>query len=159
VTATDGQQAVEQLHAAVTTLLAGGSLPDPASLETPLRPFLEKGDETYLRAVFGLAPATLASQVHIPTLIVRGGQDPALTEADTALLAAAIGSRSQVLLAPDAGPTLTITTQTVASVPTTIVTLPGGTSSMRQPSAVVTISRDNATLSSIAGWVASTTTG
>jgi hypothetical protein len=159
VTPADGQEAVGQLRAAVTTLLAGGSLPDPASLETALRPFLQKADETYLRAVFGLAPATLAGQVHVPTLIVRGGQDPALTEADTDLLAVAVGSRSQVLLAPDAGATLTITTRTDASAPTTVATLPGGMQSMRQPTVVVTISRDVATLSNITGWVTSTSTG
>jgi pimeloyl-ACP methyl ester carboxylesterase len=64
--------------------------------------------ETYLRAVFSLDPATLAEQVRVPTLIVRGSRDPAITTADSNALAAAIGTPATVLIASGVGHTRAI---------------------------------------------------
>ncbi|MGH9123909.1 MAG: alpha/beta hydrolase [Acidimicrobiales bacterium] len=153
----DGQLEVSQLQQAVSTLLSGGALPDPATLETPLRPFLESSQATYLRSLFGFDPPAVARQVHVPTLIVRGGGDPSLTAEDGQLLTAALGATSQVYVANDASATLTITTRTVVATPsaTTTTTILGATTTAGRlgNNIIVTVSRDDQALGAVAQWV------
>jgi pimeloyl-ACP methyl ester carboxylesterase len=156
VTPADAQLEIQQLRQAVMGLLAGQPLPQPSALETPLRPILQPGQEPYLKAIFGLDPANLAKQAHVPTFIVRGGQDPAITAADCQLLAGALGAQGQLLTAPNASRTLSITTKTFVPGPTTVPTPNGGMQNVHVPNAVVTISRDGPTLAAIADWIGDT---
>jgi pimeloyl-ACP methyl ester carboxylesterase len=153
VTPADGQLEVQQLRQAVAGVAAGQPFPDPATLETPLRPLLQRGQEPYLKAIFGLDPTALARQIHIPTFVVRGGMDPAITAVDAERLAAALGPSTAVLVADQASRTLSITTRTFAPGPTTVPTPNGGMQNLHVPNATVTISRDGASLDAIANWL------
>jgi uncharacterized protein len=145
-TPADGQRQVQQLRSAVTTLLAGGHLPGPSELDPALQPILQQSQEPYLRSLFALVPADLAKQVHVPTLIVRGTQDPAITAADASTLAAAIGTPATVLIASGAGHTLAIASPTAAGPATTA---PASNSAPVN----VPIVRDTFTVNGITNWM------
>lgn len=103
-----GQSLVAQLRSVVAAMVAGGPEPSPAQLPAPLQPLFPPGQDAYLRAVFELDPVALASQVHVPVLIVQGGQDPALSIADSQALMAALGPRAQLLAPAQDGMTLNV---------------------------------------------------
>ncbi len=149
-TPADGQRQVQQLRSSVTALLAGGHLPGPAELDPALRPILQQSQEAYLRSLFGLVPADLAKQVHVPTLIVRGTQDPAITAVDASTLASAIGTPATVLIASGAGHTLAIETPTAAG---TATTAPAATPGAQNVLPGVPIVRDIFTVNGIANWM------
>ena len=153
VTPADAQLELQQLQQAAGVLAAGGSLPSPGTLETPLRTILQQGQETYLRAVFALDPTTLAAAAHAPTLIVRGTLDPGINGTDAQLLATALGPQAQVLAVANDTRTLSARASTAppgappGSSATTTTTNPriGGTP--------VSFVRDTAAIGDIVDWV------
>ena len=107
---------VDGLQAVVNGLLAGQGLPDQSQLPPFLRNYFPEARQAYLEDIFSLDPVALASQVDLPTLIVRGDAATGISAIDADALAAAIGPESEVLVVPDAGPTLQVV-EPVADVP------------------------------------------
>ena len=102
------EEEVDGLQAVVSGLLAGGPLPEPSELPPFLRSFFPGDQQAYLRDLFSLDPVALAREVDVPVLIVRGGAATGISAADASALGEALGPEAEVVLAPDAGPTLSI---------------------------------------------------
>ena len=152
-TPADGQKQVQQLRSTVTSLLGGAHLPAPGDLDPALRPILPQSNEAYLKAVFGLDPAGLAKQIRVPTLIVRGSQDPAIAAADVDALMGAIGTQADMLLATGAGHTLAIET------PSAPAASAGNSSASNALGALgAPVARDSVSLNSITNWITPPTT-
>jgi uncharacterized protein len=159
VTPADAQLELQQLQQAAGTLAAGGSLPAPATLETPLRTILQQGQEPYLRAVFALDPTTLAAAAHAPTLIVRGTLDPGINATDTQLLADALGSQAQVLAV--ANDTRTLSTRASPTPPSAPPSSNATTTTTnaRIGGTPVSFVRDTAAVGDIVDWVVAPSSG
>lgn len=107
---------VEGLRAVVGGLLAGQGIPDQTELPPFLSNYFPEARQAYLEDIFSVDPAALASEVDVPTLIVRGEAATGISAIDADALATAIGPESEVLVVPDAGPTLQVV-EPVAGVP------------------------------------------
>jgi pimeloyl-ACP methyl ester carboxylesterase len=95
---------VTQLKAVVKALLAGRPEPAPDALAGPLQPLLPPGEGPYLSTLFSLIPTSVIAKVHVPVLVVQGGQDPFLSPADmTDLAKAAGGPVSEIYVPGDTG--------------------------------------------------------
>ena len=99
---------VDELRAVVEGLLAGEGVPDQTELPPFLANFFPETEETYLQDIFSLDPVALASEVDVPTLIVRGEAATGISAADANALAGALGPDSEVVVASGAGPTLQV---------------------------------------------------
>ena len=99
---------VDGLRAVVSGLLAGQGLPDQTQLPPFLSNYFPEAQQAYLEDIFSLDPVALASRVDVPTLIVRGAAATGVSAADADALAAAINPATEILVAPDAGPTLQV---------------------------------------------------
>ncbi len=99
---------VAGLQSVVAGLLAGGPLPEASELPPFLRNFFSATQQGYLEDIFSLDPVALAADVDVPTLIVRGGAATGISGADADALVGALGPDAQVVVAADAGPTLSI---------------------------------------------------
>ncbi len=97
---------VAGLQTVVNGLLAGQGLPDQASLPPFLRNFFPTAEQRYLEALFAFDPVAEAREVDVPVLLVRGDAATGIGAADADALAAALGPETDVVVAPDAGPTL-----------------------------------------------------
>ncbi len=102
------QEEVAGLQAVVGGLLAGQPLPQPSELSPFLRTYFPATRQGYLVDIFSLDPVALAAQVEAPTLVVRGGAATGISGADADALAGALGAGAQVIVAADAGPTLSV---------------------------------------------------
>ncbi len=102
------EEEVAGLQAVVGGLLAGEPLPETSELSPFLRGYFPATQQGYLEDLFALDPVALAREVDVPTLIVRGGAATGVSAADADALAGALGPEAEVVLAPDAGPTLSI---------------------------------------------------
>jgi pimeloyl-ACP methyl ester carboxylesterase len=97
---------VAGLQTVVNGLLAGQGLPDQASLPPFLRNFFPTAEQGYLEALFAFDPVAEAREVDVPVLLVRGDAATGIEAADADALVAALGPETDVVVAPDAGPTL-----------------------------------------------------
>lgn len=142
-----GQQLVDQLQTVAAALQAGGPEPTQAQLPASLQPLLPPNQGDYLRSIFALDPPTLAGTVHVPVLVVQGGQDSALAPADAQALVGVLGTAGQALTAPSDDGTL----QTPAIVaPTSATTTPMQRVHFGGPQS---LTRDTSTVSAIVQWV------
>ncbi len=148
-TPADGQHQVQQLRNTVASLLSGAHLPAPADLDPVLRPIFPQSNEAFLRALFGLDPLSLAKQDHLPTLIVRGSQDAAITAADVDALTGAIGTQADMLVATSAGHTLAIETTASPATGAGNASAPNALGALATP----TVARDTVSLNSISNWI------
>ncbi|MHB1535896.1 MAG: alpha/beta hydrolase [Acidimicrobiales bacterium] len=144
-----GQQLVAQLQATVAALEAGHPEPSQAQLPAPIQPLLPPGEGPYLKSIFALNPPALAAGVHVPTLVVQGGADPALSPADSQALLAALGPHATALSPAQDGATL------LAPVPVPATSATTTTMQNVHHGGPVSTQRDYATLSAIARWVKS----
>ncbi len=62
---------------------------DADSLPAPVRPLFDPAVQGFLRSLFALDPAAMASAVTLPLLVVQGGEDLQVSLADADLLAGA----------------------------------------------------------------------
>ncbi|MEX2658645.1 MAG: alpha/beta hydrolase [Acidimicrobiales bacterium] len=100
------QADVEGLRAVVGSLLADGELPE--DIPPSLAGYFPIDNEEYLLDIFSVDPVALARDVHVPVLLVRGDEATLVTAEDEAALVSALGMAPEVLVVPDAGPTLAI---------------------------------------------------
>ena len=153
-TPADGQQAVSQLRLAADDLTAGATVPSPAQLPSALKAILAPDQLPYLQTLFSLDPTALARPLHLPALVVSGGDDPAVTSTDDQALARAFPTPADVVVAAGGSHTLLVTAATTpASGPTT-------TNHYANMSGVLTglaaaPVRDNATMGRIVDWLTS----
>jgi dienelactone hydrolase len=99
---------VDALRSAVMALVSGGPLPAPADMPPFVRDFFPADQQGYLREIFSLDPVTLAGEVDIPVLIVRGAAATGVSAADASALSGALGPDTEVVVADGAGPTLRV---------------------------------------------------
>ncbi|MGI9120123.1 MAG: alpha/beta hydrolase [Acidimicrobiales bacterium] len=99
---------VPALQGVVGGLLAGEPLPDPATISSGVRDFFPVTRQEYLIDIFSLDPVVLAGQVDVPVLVVRGDAATGISAADADALVGALGPETEVVVAPDAGPTLVV---------------------------------------------------
>ena len=147
-TPADGDALAAQLQSEALAVVAGAPVPSPAQLPSALRPIFPAGEDAFLRSLFSLDPPGIARGVHVPVLLVRGGQDPSTTAADTQALVAALGPLAQPMVAEQSDHTLDIVSMTPVVGRASPTGLHGATMAGR---AIVV--RDTATLTAIAEWV------
>lgn len=99
-----GEELAATLREAVATLLERGHPPDTSTLPPEVEAAFN-GDAAFLRAVYALDPVAEARGVEVPVLIIRGGQDLAVTEADVTALTTVLPG-AQTYVSPDGGHTL-----------------------------------------------------
>jgi dienelactone hydrolase len=103
-----GASVADQFRAAVATLTATGTSPTDGVPEL-FRPVFASGHDAYLSSILTLDPTAEAARVEVPVLLVRGGADTSVTQADVDRLAAALKSGSEVVVgAPNADHNLTL---------------------------------------------------
>lgn len=93
-----GQAQSGQLRQVAAALRAGGPLPLPEDLHPNLRALLLPFQESYLRQIFTIDPASEAAAVAHPTLVVRGGADTTTTVTDVDLLLGRLPAGSEALV-------------------------------------------------------------
>lgn len=95
----------KDLRAVVSSLLADGKL--PATIPVSLGGFFPTEQEKYLNDIFSIQPPTLARNVDVPALVIRGEVSTFVTAADEAALTAALPVE-ETLVADKTGPTLLV---------------------------------------------------
>lgn len=103
----NGPAVADRLRAAVTEVLAG-RIPPQDTLPSALKP-LFPADPTfagYLQEIFRIDPAADARKVNVPALLVRGGLDTAITEADVTRFQASFPKGAEVIVGPQADHTI-----------------------------------------------------
>ncbi len=102
----NGQESADAFRAAVADLLSTGSLPERSAIRAEHQGLFSPGYDAVLRSVFALDPLADAPAVKVPVLVTVGGASTTVTTADADRLEEALGGRTEVLAAADAGPTL-----------------------------------------------------
>jgi pimeloyl-ACP methyl ester carboxylesterase len=92
----EGRTVAEQVRSLSAALVAGGDLPDRATLSGHIRPMFPAGSEEYHRQVFAIDPVAEARAVRVPVLLLRGGGDPNVTAGDAEALVGALAGTSEV---------------------------------------------------------------
>ncbi|WP_460437236.1 alpha/beta hydrolase [Ancylobacter sonchi] len=82
---------------AIAVLEAGRHV-DPAALAAPLRPIFAPQVQDYLISAFAFDPAPALANSRLPVLILQGTRDLQVSEADSALLKAALPSATLIRL-------------------------------------------------------------
>lgn len=155
-TPADGQQAVSQLRLVADDLASGAAVPSPAQLPSALKAILAPDQLPYLHTMFSLDPTALARPLHVPALVVSGGDDPSVTSTDDQALARAFPTPADVVVAAGASHTLL-----AANTATTLASTTSSTSSHYASMQGVIIGvgtapvRDNATMGRIVDWLTS----
>lgn len=148
----EGEALAARLREVVATVVAGGDVPGESELPTALRPVFPEGRDRYLRALFSVDPAADAADVHVPTLIVRGGRDPGIGEVDDQALAAAIGEGVESAVGHQADHTLLIATP--LSPPPTAAGQDSHEQTFHAGAAGVSTARDDELLARMTDWLA-----
>jgi pimeloyl-ACP methyl ester carboxylesterase len=117
--ALSGQQSADAFRALVTDLLATGNLPARASIRSEHQTLLPVGQDALYQAMFAVDPLADARSVKVPVMIALGEKSTSVLTEDASLLTAALGGRSEVVVAPNA----TATLQTLKAPPRVV---PGG---------------------------------
>ncbi|MGH2705727.1 MAG: alpha/beta fold hydrolase [Actinomycetota bacterium] len=108
---------ITELRSLAGTLVAGGEVPDVNALDPVLRSAFQPGAAPYTRALFAISPPDEARQVGAPVLIVRGGRSTGISAEDAVRLAAAFGSRAEVLVSDRGGQTLRVPVEAPQATP------------------------------------------
>ncbi len=116
----NGQESADAFRAAVANLLTTGSLPERSAIRAEHQDVFWPGSDAVLRSVFALDPLADAPAVKVPVLVTVGGASTTVTTADADRLEQALGGRTEVLAAADAGPTLQQQKVTAPGPPTTV---------------------------------------
>ena len=117
--ALSGQQSADAFRALVTDLLATGNLPARTSIRSEHQTLLPVGQDALYKAMFAVDPLADARSVKVPVMIALGEKSTSVVAEDASLLTAALGGRSEVVVAPNA----TATLQTLKAPPRVV---PGG---------------------------------
>lgn len=91
-----GPESAEAFRAVVSTLLSTGSLPERSTIRAEHQSVLPLGQESLLRAVYGLDPAAEAAKLGVPALVVTGGRSTRVNGTDAERLRAALPSSEAV---------------------------------------------------------------
>jgi pimeloyl-ACP methyl ester carboxylesterase len=104
-----GTAVADAFRAAVGTLTATGKAPAADTLPDVIRPIFAPGQDGYLAALLPVDPVAEVGRVAQPVLLVRGGGDPSVTQADTDRMRASLRTGGQVMVgSSDADHNLTL---------------------------------------------------
>jgi pimeloyl-ACP methyl ester carboxylesterase len=104
-----GAAVADAFRAAVGTLTQTGKAPPADTLPDIIRPIFAPGQDGYLAALLPVDPVAEVGRVAQPVLLVRGGGDPSVTQADTDLMRASLRTGGQVMVgSSDADHNLTL---------------------------------------------------
>jgi pimeloyl-ACP methyl ester carboxylesterase len=88
----------DALKAAAATLASTGKVPPDQTLPEIIRPIFAPGQDAYVASVLGINPTAEVGNVAVPILLVRGGADPTITEADTQRMQSSFRVGGQVMV-------------------------------------------------------------
>ncbi|HJV08046.1 MAG TPA: hypothetical protein VJ653_00115, partial [Acidimicrobiales bacterium] len=80
------------------TLASTGKAPAENTLPEIIRPIFAPGQDAYVASVLGINPTAEVGNVAVPILLVRGGADPTITEADTQRMQSSFRVGGQVMV-------------------------------------------------------------
>jgi len=106
--ALNGQVSSDAFRALVANLVATGSFPPRADMRAEHQTGLPVGQEALYKAMFTLDPLADAKAVKVPVMIALGEKSTSVHPEDAALLTAALGGKSEVMVAANATATLQI---------------------------------------------------
>jgi len=150
--ATIGQQSAEAFRALVADLIATGSFPPRASIRSEYQTILPNGQDALYKAMFMVDPLADAKAVKVPVLIALGEKSTSVYTDDATMLSAALGGKSEVVVAPNA----TATLQTLKPRPPSAAGGdPSDMSSMGGGPIIADAPRDQASVSRMASFVGS----
>lgn len=86
----------DAVKSAAASLVATGVAPVPADLPEELKPIFS-ADVPYLKGLFSFDPVAEAKTVHVPTLLVRGGNDGSILPRDVAALRGSLAKSDELI--------------------------------------------------------------
>lgn len=104
--ATNGQASADAFRALVADLIATGSYPARTSMRPEHQTILPIGQDALYKAMFQVDPLADAKAVKVPVLMALGEKSTSVFQDDATALAAALGGKSEVVVAPNATATL-----------------------------------------------------
>jgi len=148
--ALSGQQSADAFRALVANLQSTGSFPSRAEMRPEHQTLLPVGQDALYKAMFSVDPLADAKGVKVPVMIALGEKSTSVFQDDAAALTAALGGKTEVVVAPNS----TATLQTLKVRPPTP---PGGDpsdmSSMGGGPIIADAPREQATVSRIASFL------
>ena len=103
---TYGQASAAAFKPVLDRLLTTGSLPPRSEVPPEFQSVLPPGRDGFFKALFSVDPLADAPAVKVPVLIVIGERSVSVTQVDASRLSAALGGRSEVVVAPNSSTTL-----------------------------------------------------
>ena len=94
--ASHGPESAQAFRATIDHLLATGSLPERGAIRPEHQSSLPVGQDAVLRAAYGLDPASEATKLRVPALVVTGTQSALVNGADAERLKTALSSAQVV---------------------------------------------------------------
>ncbi|MGI8808148.1 MAG: alpha/beta hydrolase [Acidimicrobiales bacterium] len=106
--ALSGQPSADAFRALVADLLATGNFPPRANMRPEHQTVLPVGQDALYKSMFSVDPLAEAKAVKVPVMIALGEKSTSVFQDDAAAMAAALGGKSEVVVAPNATATLQI---------------------------------------------------
>ena len=103
---TYGQASAEAFKVVLDRLLTTGSLPPRSEVGPEFQSSLPPGRDAFFKGLFSVDPLADAPAVKVPVLLVLGERSVSVTDVDASRLGAALGGRSEVVVAPNSSATL-----------------------------------------------------
>jgi uncharacterized protein len=103
---TYGQASADAFKVVLDRLLTTGSLPPRSEVPPEFQSVLPPGRDGFFKGLFSMDPLADAAAVKVPVLVVIGERSVSVTQADASRLTAALGGRSEVVVAPNSSTTL-----------------------------------------------------
>jgi pimeloyl-ACP methyl ester carboxylesterase len=103
---THGQVSSDAFRAIVDGLLTTGALPPRDSVRPEFQTLLTPGQDAFFKSLFSVDPVPEGRAVKVPVLIAVGERSTGVSSADAGRLAQALAGRTEVVVAPNASPTL-----------------------------------------------------
>ncbi len=106
--ALSGQESADAFRALVADLVATSNFPPRPNMRAEHQTLLPVGQDALYKSMFSVDPLADAKAVKVPVMIALGEKSTSVFRDDAALLAGAVGGRSELVVAPNATATLQI---------------------------------------------------
>jgi pimeloyl-ACP methyl ester carboxylesterase len=104
--ALNGQASADAFRALVANLESTGTLPPRTEMRAEHQTILPIGQDALYKAMFAVDPLADAKAVKVPVIMSFGEKSTSVFQDDASALAAALGGKSEVVVAPNATATL-----------------------------------------------------
>ena len=106
--ALSGQQSADAFRSVAADLQTTGTLPPRANMRAEHQTLLPVGQDALYKSMFAVDPLADAKAVKVPVMIALGEKSTSIFQDDAAALGAALGGRSEVVVAPNSTATLQV---------------------------------------------------